>query len=275
MSDQPAFISEFHVPKMDCPSEERMIRLALNDLHPAVALEVDIPQRRVTITHSGSANDILQRLQPLNYGAELRSTLPLQSGSLDQALALSRDRDAAEAKVLIWLLLINGFMFFFELTLGIVAQSTALIADAIDMFADAAVYGLALFAVGRSAQLKLRAAHMAGWLQMILAFGVLIEVIRRFVYGSEPVSVLMMSVGTLALIANVTCLLLIHRQRNSGVHMKASWIFSAVDVIANIGVILAGLLVLWTGSRYPDLLVGLIIAVIVLNGARRILRLKG
>ncbi|MCL5042798.1 MAG: cation transporter [Gammaproteobacteria bacterium] len=275
MPRQQAFVSEFHVPKMDCPSEERMIRLALDDLQPDVALEVDIPQRRVTVTHCGPVDTISQRLQALNYGAQLHSSQPLNNGSMDEALALSRDRDAAEARVLIWLLLINGFMFFFELTLGIVAQSTALVADAIDMFADAAVYGLALFAVGRSAQLKLRAAHMAGWLQLILAFGVLIEVLRRFVYGSEPVSLLMMGVGSLALIANVTCLLLIHRQRNSGVHMKASWIFSAVDVIANIGVILAGLLVLWTGSRYPDLLVGLIIAAIVLNGSRRILQLKG
>jgi Co/Zn/Cd efflux system component len=56
--------------------------------------------------------------------------------------------------------------------------------------------------------------------------------------------------------------------------MKASWIFSANDVIANLGVILAGGLVVWTGSRYPDLVIGLIIGLIVLNGARRILQLK-
>ena len=56
--------------------------------------------------------------------------------------------------------------------------------------------------------------------------------------------------------------------------MKASWIFSANDVIANLGVILAGFLVAWTGSLYPDLVIGLIIGAIVLTGARRILQLK-
>ncbi|WP_301391217.1 cation transporter, partial [Thalassolituus sp. UBA2107] len=154
------------------------------------------------------------------------------------------------------------------------AQSTGLIADSLDMFADAAVYGVALYAVGRSTRLKLRSAHFSGWLQLMLAFGALSEVVRRFMFGSEPASVLMMSMGLAALAANVLCLVLIAKSRNRGAHMKASWIFSANDVIANLGVILAGGLVAWTGSRYPDLVIGLIIGVVVLNGARRILQLK-
>ena len=109
---------------------------------------------------------------------------------------------------------------------------------------------------------------------MILALGAMSEVIRRFVFGSEPESVLMMSFGLVALIANSLCLVMINTQRDSGAHMKASWIFSANDVIANLGVIAAGLLVALTGSRYPDLVIGFIIGLIVLNGARSILQLK-
>ena len=105
-------------------------------------------------------------------------------------------------------------------------------------------------------------------------FGALSEVIRRFLFGSEPLSILMMSFGFIALIANSVYLVLINKQKDSGVHMKASWIFSANDVIANLGVILAGLLVALTGSRYPDLVIGFVIGLIVLNGARRILQLK-
>ena len=115
---------------------------------------------------------------------------------------------------------------------------------------------------------------MAGWLQLVLALGALSEVVRRFFFGSEPESVLMMSVGTVALIANAACLILIAKKRDRGAHMKASYIFSANDVIANLGVIAAGVLVTWTGSPYPDLVVGTIIAVIVLTGARRILKLR-
>ena len=83
----------------------------------------------------------------------------------------------------------------------------------------------------------------------------------------------MLLVGVVALAANVACLMIIHRHRDGGVHMKASWIFSANDVLANFGVILAGVLVLVYGSNYPDLVIGAIIGVIVLIGAFRILRL--
>jgi len=131
-----------------------------------------------------------------------------------------------------------------------------------------------LYAVGKAARLKLKAAHLAGWLQLALALGVLIEVLRRAILGSEPVSALMMGMGAIALLANIACLLLIFKSRNQGAHMKASWIFSANDVLANAGVIIAGTLVALTGSQIPDLIIGVIIGFIVLNGARRILLLR-
>lgn len=119
-----------------------------------------------------------------------------------------------------------------------------------------------------------QAAHFSGWLQLALALGVLLEVLRRAIYGSEPVSILMMGVGAVALVANIACLLLIFKSRNQGSHMKASWIFSANDVLANAGVITAGILVAVTGSQVPDLVIGVIIGLVVLSGARRILLLR-
>ena len=165
-------------------------------------------------------------------------------------------------------------MFVVEILVGWWAQSAGLIADSLDMFADAAVYGLALHAVGRTAALKTRAAHAAGWLQLALALLALVEVLRRFAFGSEPVSILMMGMGCVALAANVACLVLISKKRDAGAHMQASFIFSSNDVIANVGVIVAGSLVAWTGSPYPDLLIGFMVGLVVLNGARRILKLS-
>lgn len=179
-----------------------------------------------------------------------------------------------EAGVLRRLLLINALMFAVEIGLGWLAQSTGLIADSLDMFADAAVYGLALYAVGRSRALQLRAARASGWLQLLLALGALAEVLRRLVLGSEPEPPLMMGVAALALLANLACLALLARHREGSVHMRASWIFSTNDVLANLGVIAAGLLVAWTGSNWPDLLIGAAIGLLVLNGARRILLLR-
>src|SRR5690606_27571420 len=113
-----------------------------------------------------------------------------------------------------------------ELTLGWVAQSTGLIADSLDMLADATVYGLSLYAVGKGVLQQAKAARVSGYLQIILGLGVLFEVVRRMVFGSEPQSTLIVVVGAFALLANVICLILISKHKDGGVHMRASWIFS-------------------------------------------------
>jgi len=268
------YVSEYLVPKMDCPSEEGMIRMALDSVEPSVVLEFDTPNRKVRVFHGENAATVEERMQLLGLGATLEHTRSVGDDVISRARTSAQAEEKKEARILKWLLIINAVMFGIEMTAGWIAQSTGLIADSLDMFADAAVYGVALYAVGRSVRMKLHAAHLSGWLQVILALGALSEVLRRFVFGSEPVSTLMMSFGLVALFANVLCLVLLAKNRDSGAHMKASWIFSANDVIANLGVILAGTLVAWTGLRYPDLVIGLIISVIVLNGARRILQLK-
>ncbi|MDD2701349.1 MAG: cation transporter [Sideroxydans sp.] len=181
-------------------------------------------------------------------------------------------RNEQERRTLRIVLGINALMFVFEIVLGWLAQSTGLIADSLDMLADALVYAISLYAVGRADALKDRAATLSGVLQMGLAVLVLADVLRRFIYGSEPVSMLMMSVGAVALVANSICLMLIAKHRDGGVHMRASLIFSANDVIANLGVIVSGGLVWLLGSRFPDLAIGFIIAGLVLYGGIRILR---
>ena len=180
-------------------------------------------------------------------------------------------KDKSESRILIILLLINGLMFFVEFGVGWWAESTALIADAMDMLADAMVYGVGLYAVGKSVAAKVQAASLSGWLQLGLGLLVLVDIVRRFVYGSEPISMLMMTMGLVALIANVICLILISKHRDGEVHMRASWIFSKNDVIANVGVIVAGVLVATTASRIPDLVIGVIVAVVVIRGGILIL----
>ncbi|WP_394560482.1 cation transporter [Aquipseudomonas alcaligenes] len=274
-SAEGGWVSSFSVPKMDCPSEERMIRLALNGLPELNSLSFDLANRQVRAFHEGSAEQIASKLESLGLGATLLGTQPASRESVSANSASEELTASKEASTLKILLGINGAMFVTEMTAGLIAQSAGLVADSLDMFADAAVYGLALYAVGRSVQLQVRAAHLAGFLQIVLALGVLGEVVRRFLYGSEPESMLMLGVGLVALVANVSCLLLIYGHREGGAHMKASWIFSANDVLANIGVIAAGALVAWTGSPYPDLVIGTVVGLFVLNGARRILALKG
>ncbi|MDQ6957804.1 MAG: cation transporter [Mariprofundaceae bacterium] len=181
-------------------------------------------------------------------------------------------RDKEQRRVLIPLLLINGLMFVIGFTLGIIGQSTGLIADSMDMLADATVYAIAMYAVGRGLHAKIRAAHVSGVLQIVLAFGVMLDVIRRFVFGSAPESTLMIVMGLVAFAANVVCLILIAKHRKGEIHMRASWVFSKNDVIANIGVIVSGGLVAWLSSPLPDLIIGFAISIIVMKGGIFIFR---
>jgi cation diffusion facilitator family transporter len=177
-----------------------------------------------------------------------------------------------ETRVLQVLLAINGGMFVAEIGFGMYAQSMGLVGDALDMLADAAVYGLALHAVGRSVRSKARAASVAGILQLVLGLGALIEVVRRWIVGSEPQGIVMIAVSCVALMANSTCLLLLRRHRRGEVHMRAAWVFSATDVQANLGVVIAGALVTLLRTPVPDLVVGAVVTALVLRGGIRILR---
>ncbi len=179
--------------------------------------------------------------------------------------------DKEQKSVLITLLVINGFMFLFEITLGWYAQSTGLIADSFDMLADTIVYAVGLHAIGKSLRHKAKAALLSGWFQRALGMLILVDVIRRVLMGSEPVSAFMMGVGVIALIANIYCLILIQKHKDGEVHMRASWVFSKNDVIANIGVIIGGLLVWLLESRWPDLIIGSLIALVIFSGARHII----
>jgi Co/Zn/Cd efflux system component len=173
---------------------------------------------------------------------------------------------------LLVLLTLNGVMFIVELVMGWGAESMGLIADGLDMGADAAVFTLALLAIGRSPDRKMRAASFAGWVQLALALLAIAEVARRFVVGSDPEPPVIVGVSLVALAVNVVCLALLRKQREGEVHLQAAWIFSATDVQANLGVLAAGALVQWTGSPIPDLLIGLVVCWLVLRGAIRIRR---
>jgi Co/Zn/Cd efflux system component len=171
-----------------------------------------------------------------------------------------------QRRILVILLVINSAMFIAEFVTGFIAESTGLIADSLDMLADATVYGIALYAVGRAASAKASAALLSGIFQIVLALGVAVEIMRRTIWGSDPEPLYMVCVSLVALVANVACLILLSKHRDGEVHMRASWIFSKNDVIANLGVILSGILVYSLGSRWPDLGIGAIIVFIVLRG---------
>ena len=258
----------FSIPRMDCAAEERMVRVALEGRPGIEGMEPDLVARRLAVYHRGEPESVLAALQPLGLGTRLLASEDVQA--LPPALSAPSMPD--ERRTLQIALAINAVMFVAELGGGYLAESTALIADSLDMFADAAVYGIALYGVSGGLAGQATAARASGWLQLALAIGAAFEVTRRALGGSEPEAAMMMAMAVVALLANAATMKLLAGHREAGAHMKASWIFTTNDVLANAGVILSGLLVRATEARWPDLVVGSIIAALVLRGALRILR---
>ena len=169
-------------------------------------------------------------------------------------------------------LALNLAMFVISTVAGLLAESAGLLADALDMLADASAYGIALLAIGRTATFKQRAATASGLILAALGSGVVLETIHRAVAGSEPEGWIIVGGAMLSLVVNGSVLRLLHRYRDGEAHLRASWIFTRADVVANVGVIAAGMLVLVTGSRVPDLVVGCLIGAYVIKEAFEILR---
>jgi Co/Zn/Cd efflux system component len=177
-----------------------------------------------------------------------------------------------QASALRLVLGINAAMFVIEFGAGWMAQSTGLIADSFDMLADAIVYAISLSVVFSSDAGRAKSATLSGVFQVSLGLGALFEVARRYLVGSSPEPAYMILVSLVALTANVVCLRVITKHRDDGVHMKASWIFSRNDVLANISVIVSGVLVATTAMASWDLVAGVGIGFLVLSGGYRILK---
>lgn len=258
----------FEITKMDCPSEENIIRMKLEGISGIANLDFDIPNRILSVYHSGEVKQIEQSINELNLGSKKLSTE--QTDQTDF-------HEMNNQKKVLWSVLVINFAFFIiEMSTGLLSKSMGLVADSLDMLADSFVYGLSLFSVGGSISKKKRIAKLAGYFQITLAVIGFVEVLRRF-FGSEelPDFSTMIIVSIFALIANGICLYILQSSKSKEeVHMKASMIFTSNDVIINLGVILAGLLVTWLSSNKPDLIIGTIVFALVIQGAFRILKLS-
>jgi Co/Zn/Cd efflux system component len=259
--------SIFEISKMDCPSEENLIRMKLDGISSIANLDFDIPNRKLAVFHNGEIDQIEKSVIELNLGGKKIST---------ELTEQTEFKENTNQKKLLWSVLAINFAFFvIEMTTGIISKSMGLVADSLDMLADSFVYGISLFAVGGTLIKKKRIAKLAGYFQITLAIIGFLEVIRRY-FGEEefPDFWTMIIVSIFALIANGICLYILQKSKSKEeAHMKASMIFTSNDVIINLGVIIAGFLVNYFSSNKPDLIIGIIVFVLVIQGAIRILKL--
>lgn len=186
--------------------------------------------------------------------------------------AASEDVQASERRVLLQVLVLNVLLVVGLGVAGVIGDSSGLIANALDNASDSAVYAISFFAVGRGARWKQGAARVSGVLLILFALGVLFDAYRRFVTGAEPLGPMMMGMGVASAVVNLVCVRLLKRITTNDVNIRAATTFSANDAVSSIGILIAGALVAWTGRLWPDLAVGVAVALVAVWGAVEILR---
>lgn len=182
------------------------------------------------------------------------------------------DTDHLQKRTLLAVLALNFGLFVVLGIGGLAANSSALLANAVDNASDAVVYLLSFLAVGRAVIWKKSAARTSGIMLLIVAAMVLVDAVRRFIFGSDPGGWIMIVLALIAAVINLICLELIRRQKSDDVNMRAAETFSFNDFASNGGILVAGGLVMWLDQSWPDLVVGIIVAAIALKGGLDILR---
>ncbi len=180
-----------------------------------------------------------------------------------------RSRQSSTLKVV---LLINAVMFVVELASGLMSDSLSLLADSLDMLGDALVYGFSIYVVARGARMKARAALFKGGIMAAFGLFVLGQAIYKILFPQLPVFEAIGAVGLLALVANSICFILLWKHRVEDINMSSVWLCSRNDIIANVSVLFAAAGVWFTNSGWPDILVGLALAVLFLRSALFVLR---
>lgn len=174
---------------------------------------------------------------------------------------------------MLWIVLIlNAVMFFVEVYAGMVAHSSAILADSLDMLGDALVYALSIWSLHKTELWKGRVSMVKGVIMAILALVVIGEAVGKIFSSPEIQGSVMTWIGLLALVVNTGCFMLLSRHRKGGINIRSAWICSRNDLLANTGVLVGGLLVTATASKWPDIIIALAIGCYVLKSAISVLR---
>jgi cation diffusion facilitator family transporter len=176
-------------------------------------------------------------------------------------------------KILKIALVLNLAMFFLETIGSQTSGSMSLQADALDFLGDAFNYGISLYVAGHALKHRAGVSLLKGL--MMIGFGVyiLFGTAQRIRNGVLPASPTMGVIGTLALIVNVSVAVMLYRFREGDSNMQSVWLCTRNDVIGNVMVIVAAVLVHFTQSGWSDWIAGVLLALLGLNSGFKIVKL--
>ena len=187
--------------------------------------------------------------------------------------ATSASADPLFRRVLWIALLANLLMFFVEVIASQLSDSMSLQADALDFFGDSANYAISLFVAGMVLAARAKASLFKGATMALFGTWVIGSAMYRALAGSEPDAPTMGLIAFVALLVNVAVSAMLYRYRGGDSNMRSIWLCSRNDAIGNIAVMVAALGVFASSSRWPDLLVAVIIATLNISAALHVIRL--
>ncbi|SDH49649.1 cation transporter [Roseospirillum parvum] len=173
----------------------------------------------------------------------------------------------------LWLVIaINASMFFVEMAGGALANSQALKADALDFLGDSLTYGLSLAVLGASLKVRATAALFKGFSLAAMGLWVLGGTAWQVLVLGLPMAPVMGAIGVLALVANLSSVLLLVRYKDGDANVRSVWLCSRNDAIGNVAVLAAAGGVALTETAWPDLAVAALMATLFLSSASQIIR---
>lgn len=174
-------------------------------------------------------------------------------------------------RVVVGVALANAAYFFVEFFVARRIGSVSLFADSIDFLEDAAVNFLIFAALGWTARNRARAGMVLAAILLVPALALLWTAWQKFNAPTPPEPWLLSGTGFGALAVNLACAVVLARFRHhSGSLTRAAFLSARNDAFANIAIILAGLVTLFWRSGWPDLLVGLGIAIVNADAAKEV-----
>ena len=177
-----------------------------------------------------------------------------------------------QSKILKIVLLINVVLFCLTAFYGWIANSTGLMSESVDDFGDAVTYALSLYVIYKSNQMKAKVAFVKGCLILVGALFVLSQVVQHVIDNRVPIFETMGTVGFTALLLNLTCFFLLTKYREQDINMSSVWECSRNDILNNVSIIVASVLVWLTNLGWADIEVGMVLSLLLLKSSFKVLR---
>ncbi len=187
---------------------------------------------------------------------------------------MSTNVDTLGRKALIFAFIVNLIMMTIDLTYGLMMNSASLLSDAANNSGDVFILGSSILVLSSTTSVKNRLALFKGIIMITFGLWAFYHVYLGLIGESQLSGGIISIVGVMSLIGNSTVALIMYRHQHKDINFMSAFICCRNDAIASAGIILAGLLVIYTRSFWPDIIIGAAIAVIVCNGGIKIIRLS-